>query len=115
MNRTILLLSLSLLWSSAVWAGAEPAASADATVRAESAQEAGALPAPNASDLWSAIFGVPSPQPAASFTCTAETRCSNGLWLGCYGYTGPEACESYRNCVWCDGKLYRCPSGFCPL
>lgn len=115
MNRTLLFLSLSLLWSSAAWAGAEPVVSPDATVRTELAQEAGAIPAPNASDLWSAIFGVPGPWQAASFTCTAQALCSDGLWVGCYGYKGPDACESYRNCVMCDGKMYRCPSGFCPL
>jgi hypothetical protein len=62
-----------------------------------------------------AIFETPQPQNVAEVTCRTQTQCSNGLWLGCNGYTGPDACETYRNCVMCDGKVYRCASGgFCP-
>jgi hypothetical protein len=109
MKRTILLLSSLLLWSSISWAAAAPAVPAPNTAP-DTVQAA-----PSAADLWSAIFQVPAPQKTTTPTCVTQTRCSNGLFLGCNGYTGPDACETYRNCVFCDGVVYRCPSGFCPL
>ena len=100
MKKALLLLASFALCGSVAWAG--PAAT---IVPADS----------QASDLLAAIFGTPQPQNATTPTCVTQTRCSNGLWLGCSGYTGPDSCETYRNCVMCDGVVYRCSSGgFCP-
>lgn len=96
MKRTVLLVSLLLLSGlSAVWA--EPAA------------------APESADLLKAIFGPEyEPIQVQTLQCAVQARCSNGLYIGCHSYISPDNCEAYRNCVMCDGKVYRCPSGFCP-
>ncbi|HEX4966085.1 MAG TPA: hypothetical protein VF173_35070 [Thermoanaerobaculia bacterium] len=108
MKRTALLLASLLLCGSIAWGASQPAvnpaASNPTTVSADS----------QASTLLAAIFQTPQPQNAATPVCLTQTRCSNGLWLGCNGYSDPTGCETYRNCVVCDGIVYRCPNGFCP-
>jgi hypothetical protein len=97
MKKAFLILAILALCTSAAWAGPAPAVST------------------SESDLLAAIFETPQAQTLTTPTCVTQTQCSNGLWLGCNGYTGPDACETYRNCVMCDGKVYRCASGgFCP-
>ncbi len=108
MRKTLLLLVCLALCGSLVWAGPLPAASGNSGPTASAADS-------EAADLLAGIFETRKPQNAATPTCMTQTRCSNGLWLGCNGYAGPDACETYRNCVMCDGRVYRCNSGgFCP-
>lgn len=96
MKRTVLLVSLLLLSGlSAAWA--EPSVT------------------PENTELLKAIFGPEyQPEPVQTIQCRVQARCSNGLYIGCHSYLSPDACEAYRNCVMCDGQVYRCPSGFCP-
>jgi hypothetical protein len=109
MKKALLFLASLALCGSVVWAGPGPAAPEP------SGSAAAVVPANTpASDLLAAIFEMPKPQNATTPTCVTQTRCPSGLWLGCSGYTGPDACETYRNCVMCDGTVYRCSSGFCP-
>jgi hypothetical protein len=109
MKRMTLLIASLLLWSSISWAAAPP-------VPAPGTAPDKAQAAPGADDLWSAIFQIPASQKVATATCSTQTLCPSGLYLGCYGYAGPRACQTYRYCVMCDGVVYHCASGgFCPL
>lgn len=66
------------------------------------------------SDALAEILQTPARRNMSTPTCYAQVRCPNGLYLGCNGYTGPDACESVRYCVVCDGYIYDCPNAFCP-
>lgn len=109
MKRMVLLLLASLLLCGTVtWAAPQLA------VNPATSNPAAAPANTQTSDLLAAILQTPKPQNATTPVCVTQTRCSNGLWLGCNGYSDPGGCETYRNCVMCDGVVYRCPSGFCP-
>jgi hypothetical protein len=114
----LLLLASLLLCNAVAWATPQPATPQPATVNPATVNPAPSKPAAvpanaQTSDLLAAILQTPQPKNATTPLCVTQTRCSNGLWLGCNGYTDP-TCETYRNCVMCDGVVYRCPSGFCP-
>lgn len=112
MKRTVLLLASLMLCSSLAWADPQPATN-PAPSNPDASKPAAAPADSQPSALLAAILQIPQPNKTATPLCRTQTLCSDGKWLGCNGYTDP-TCEAYRNCLMCDGVIYRCPSGFCP-